>query len=36
MMIIITSECNKFVQKKYKAKHDWVDKMILWECVQEI
>ena len=25
------SECSKLAQKKYKARHDWVGKVIHWE-----
>ena len=27
----IISECSKLAQKKYKARHDWVSKVIHWE-----
>ena len=27
----IVSECSKLAQKEYKAKHDWVGKVIHWE-----
>ena len=27
----IISECNKLAQKEYKARHDWVGKVIHWE-----
>ena len=32
----IISECSKLAQKEYKAKHDWVGKVIHLEMVQEI
>ena len=31
----IISECSKFAQKEYKAKHDWVDKVIHWEMCEK-
>ena len=31
MIDYIISECSKFVQKEYKTRHDWVEKMIHWE-----
>ena len=27
----IISECSKLAQREYKARHDWVSKMIHWE-----
>ena len=27
----IISECNKLTQREYKARHDWVGKVIHWE-----
>ena len=27
----IISECSKLAQKEYKARHDWVGKVIIWE-----
>ena len=29
------SECNKLVQKEYKTRHDWVDKVIHWKMCKE-
>ena len=31
IIIIIVSECSKLAQKEYKARHDWVGKVIHWE-----
>ena len=31
----IISECNKLSQKEYKAKHDWVGKVIQWELCKK-
>ena len=31
----IISECSKFAQKEYKARHDWVGKVIHWEMCKE-
>ena len=31
----IISECSKLAQKLYKARHDWVDKMIHWEMCKK-
>ena len=31
----IISECSKLAQKEYKARHDWVDKVILWEMCRK-
>ena len=40
IIIIITinhiiSECSKLAQRKYKARHDWVGKMIHWEMCKK-
>ena len=29
------SECSKLAQKEYKAKHDWVGKVIHWELCKK-
>ena len=31
----IISECSKLVQKEYKARHDWVGKVIYWEMCKK-
>ena len=31
----IISECNKLAQKDYKARHDWVGKVIHWEMCRK-
>ena len=31
----IISECSKLAQKEYKAKHDWVGKVIHWEMCKK-
>ena len=31
----IMSECSKLAQKEYKARHDWVGKMIHWEMCKK-
>ena len=31
----IVSECSKLAQKEYKARHDWVGKVIHWEICQK-
>ena len=31
----IISKCSKLAQREYKARHDWVDKMILWEMCKK-
>ena len=31
----LTSECSKLAQKEYKARHDWVGKVIQWEMCKE-
>ena len=31
----IISECSKLAQKEYKARHDWVGKVILWEMCRK-
>ena len=31
----IISECSKLAQKEYKARHDWVDKVIPWEMCKK-
>ena len=31
----IISECSKLVQKEYKARHDWADKVIHWEMCKK-
>ena len=31
----IISECSKLAQKDYKARHDWVGKVIHWEMCKE-
>ena len=35
IIIIIISECSKFAQKEYKARHDWVGKVIHWEMCKK-
>ena len=32
----IISECSKLAQKEYKAKHDWVGKVIHWEMCKKL
>ena len=32
----ITSECRKLAQKEYKARHDWVGKVIHWEMCKKL
>ena len=32
----IISECTKLAQKKYKARHNWVGKVIHWEMCKEL
>ena len=29
------SECSKLSQKEYKARHDWVGKVIIWKMSNE-
>ena len=31
----IISECSKLAQKEYKARHDWVGKVIHWEMCEK-
>ena len=31
----IVSECSKLAQKEYKARHDWVSKVIHWEMCKK-
>ena len=31
----IISECSKLAQKEYKARHDWVGKVIYWEICKK-
>ena len=31
----IISECSKFAQREYKARHDWFGKVILWEMCKK-
>ena len=31
----IISECSKLAQKEYKARHDWVGKVIHWEMCKK-
>ena len=31
----IINECSKLAQKKYKARHDWVGKVIHWEMCKK-
>ena len=31
----IISECSKLAQKEYKARHDWVGKVIHWEMCRK-
>ena len=31
----IISECSKLAQKEYKARHDWVGKLINWEMCKK-
>ena len=35
VIIIIINECSKLAQKEYKTRHDWVDKVILWELCKK-
>ena len=32
---IIISECSNFAQKEYKARHDWIGKVIHWEICKK-
>ena len=32
----VISECSKLAQKKYKARHDWVGKVIPWEMSKKL
>ena len=32
---LIISECNKLAQKEYKARHDWVGKVVHWEMCRK-
>ena len=32
---LIISECSKLAQKEYKARHDWVGKVIHWEMCKK-
>ena len=32
----IISECSKLAQKQYKARHDWVGKVIHWEMYKKL
>ena len=32
----IISQCSKLVQKEYKARHNWVDKVIHWELCKRL
>ena len=32
----IISECSKLVQKEYKARYDWVSKVIHWEMCKDL
>ena len=32
----IISECSKLAQKAYKARHDWVGKVIQWEMCKKL
>ena len=32
----ITSGCSKLAQREYKARHDWVDKVIHWEMCKKL
>ena len=31
----IISECSKLAQKEYKARHDWVGKVVHWEMCKK-
>ena len=31
----LISKCSKFAQKEYKARHDWVGKVIIWEICRK-
>ena len=31
----IISDCSKLAQKEYKARHNWVDKVIHWEMCKK-
>ena len=35
IIIIIIIECSKLAQKEYKARHDWVGKVIHWEMCKK-
>ena len=35
-MINHISECSKLVQKEYKTRHDWVEKVIHWELCKKL
>ena len=32
----IISECSKLSQKEFKTRHDWVGKVIYWECARNL
>ena len=32
----IVSECSKLAQKKYKIRHDWIEKVIYWELYKKL
>ena len=32
----IIRECNKLIQKGYKTRHDWVEKVIHWELCEKL
>ena len=35
IIIMIISECSKLAQKEYKARHNWVGKVIHWEMCKK-
>ena len=35
IIIMIISECSKLAQREYKARHDWVGKVIHWEMCKK-
>ena len=35
ILIIIISECSKLAQKEYKARHDWVGKVVHWKMCRK-
>ena len=36
IIIIIISECSKYARKEYKARHDWVGRVIHWDMCKKL